>query len=123
MVVFLVAVVALFFATMGAFALVWPERVVAFFGTAGLTVDGRNEVRAVYGGFGIAVGGVLVAALRAPGWGPGAFLAISVALFGMAAGRIVSLAADGDAGRYPWLYFGVELMLGAALLLAFSRAV
>ena len=117
----LVIGVALFFATMDVFALLRPERVVSFFGTTSLTVDGRNEVRAVYGGFGIAVAAVLVAALREPSWGAGAFLAIAAALFGMAGGRLVSRAVDGRAGRYAWLFLGVELVLAASLLLAFAE--
>ena len=56
-------VVAAFFVAMGVLALVAPERILATFGTTGLTVEGRNEVRAVYGGFGVAVGVLLVAAM------------------------------------------------------------
>ncbi len=36
----------------------------------------------------------------------------------MAAGRGVSRALDGSAGFYPWLFLGVELVFGAALLIA-----
>ena len=115
----IVVAVALFFAGMGGFALAWPERVVALFGTPALTADGRNEVRAVYGGYGLAVAGILVVTLREPSWAPGALLAVSVSLFGMAGGRLVSRAAEGSAGRYPWLFFGIELALSAALLLTF----
>lgn len=115
----LVALVALSFAAMGVYALVWPERIVALFGAPGLTLDGRNEVRAVYGGFGVAVAGLLFAALRGPGWAPGVFLAVAVALFGMAGGRLISIAVDRTAGRFPWLFLGIEVVSGAALLLAF----
>ena len=118
--VVLVLWVAGFFAAMGLYALRWPARVVALFGTPSLTADGRNEVRAVYGGFGLAVTAALVAALRAPDWGPGVFLAVALALLGMAFGRLVSRLFDGPAGPYPWLFFGIELALAAALLFAFS---
>ncbi len=112
--------VAAFFAAMGGFALLWPERVVAFFGTASLSVDGRNEVRAVYGGFGLAVAGLLALALREPAWGAGAVLAVAVALLGMAGGRIVSRVADGSAGTWPWVFLGVEVALAGLLVLGLS---
>ena len=112
--------VAGFFAAMGGFALLWPERVVAFFRTDGLTVDGRNEVRAVYGGFGVAVAGLLALGLRRPEWGAGAVLAVAVALLGMAAGRIVSRVVDGSAGPWPWVFFGVEVSLAGLLLVGLS---
>ena len=118
----LVAVVAIFFAGMGAYALAWPARVLALFGTTGLTPEGRNEVRAVYGGFGLAVAGLLCAALRGANWAPGAFLALAVALFGMAAGRLVSLAVDRSIGRFPLLLIFVEISLGGMLLLAFIES-
>lgn len=119
---FLVLLVAAFFAGMGAFALARPERVLAIFGTQSLTTDGRNEVRAVYGGFGLAIAALLFAALRAPAWAPGAFLAVAVALFGMAGGRLVSIAIDRSAGRYPWLFAGIEILLGVILMLAFLES-
>jgi len=46
---------ALFFFGMGAVALVRPERIVALFGTPRPTLDGRDDIRALYGGFGIAI--------------------------------------------------------------------
>jgi hypothetical protein len=116
----LVAAVAVFFAGMGVVALGRPERIVAWFGTRHLTIDGRNEVQAVYGGFGLAVAAVLAAAIASPVWRPGVLLAVSVALFGMAVGRLISRAADGSAGRPTWLFFGVEVALGSALWLALA---
>ena len=102
--------------------LVWPERVVALFGTPGLSIDGRNEVRAVYGGFGLAIAWLLFAALRAPIWASGALLAVAVALFGMATGRLISIAIDRKAGRFPVLFFFVEVLLGGVLILAFGES-
>lgn len=118
----LVLPVAVFFAGMGAFALLWPKRVVALFGTTSLSVDGRNEVRAVYGGFGLAVAGLLLWVSARPVLGAPALLAVAVALLGMALGRLVSRIVDGAAGFYPWLFFAVELLLAGMLLLAWSQA-
>lgn len=115
----LVYLVAAFFAGMGLVALLQPERVLAFFGTRHLTRDGRNEVRAVYGGFGIAIAILLLgtlsffASLR-----DGILFAVAVALLGMAAGRLISAAIDGNPGRYVWIFFGIELLLAGMLFRA-----
>ena len=119
----LVVGVALFFALMGAYALVHPEQVVAVFGTRGLTVDGRNEIRAVYGGFGVAVAAALWVSLRAPAWAPGVLFAVALALLGMAGGRLVSLAVDRGLGGYPALFGATELVLGGSLLWVFAQQV
>jgi hypothetical protein len=112
----IVATMAAAFAGMGLVALARPERIVAFFGTRELTLDGRNEVRAVYGGFGLAIAGLLCAAQQLPALRPGVLLAVAVALLGMAAGRVASALLDGSPGRWPWIFMGVELAGGCALL-------
>ena len=114
----LVAAVAAFFFMMGAVALARPEQIVAYFGTPSLTRDGRNEVRAVYGGFGVAVGLLLLGTLWLPSLRPGVLVAVGIALLGMAIGRLVSALLDGSPGFVPWLFCGVELALSGALLLA-----
>jgi hypothetical protein len=118
----LVVAVAVFFFAMGAVALGRPEQVVRYFGTHVLSVDGRNEVRAVYGGFGIAVGALLLISLGTPTLRAGMLASVAVALLGMAGGRLASRAIDGAAGFYPWLFFGVEMALAAMLLGALGLA-
>ena len=115
----LILAVALFFASMGVVALVRPARVLGYFGVRELGADGRNEVRAVYGGFGLAVALTLAAALELPALRPGVLATVALAVFGMAAGRVVSWALDGRGGGYPALFFGVEIALGAALVTAY----
>jgi hypothetical protein len=114
----LVLTIAAAFAAMGLAALARPDGIVAFFGTPALTRDGRNEVRAVYGGFGLAVAALLAAAPSHAGIGAGALLAVAVALFGMAGGRIASMLIDGAPGRWPWVFMLIELAGGGALLAA-----
>ena len=114
----LVLLIAAAFAAMGLVALARPERIVAYFGTRELSRDGRNEVRAVYGGFGLAIAGLLGAAQMHAALRPGALLAVAVTLLGMAAGRVVSTLIDGAPGRWPWIFMAVELAGGCALLLA-----
>jgi hypothetical protein len=100
-------VVAVGFLLMALVAFASPATVVAYFGVTDLTIDGRNEVRAVYGGFGVVIAGLVAVA---PYW-PGA-------LFGMALGRGISRGVDGGAGFYPWLFFSIEVAAGAALVAA-----
>lgn len=114
----LIAAVAAFFVTMGAVALARPERVVSYFGTSSLTRDARNEVRAVYGGFGLAVGLMLLATPWLPALRAGVLVAVSIALLGMAAGRLISVLLDGSPGLLPWLFCGFELVLSGSLLVA-----
>ena len=116
----LVLLVAIFFAGMGLAALVSPAFIWAPFGVVPSTPASRNEVRAVYGGFGLAVAGLLIAAEQASeGFREGALVAVAVALAGMAAGRLVSLAVEPAGLRgYPALFLGVEAALAGALVLA-----
>jgi len=117
-----IVIVAVGFAAMGLTALARPADVLRQFGVAVETADGRNEVRAVYGGFGVAVAALLfVAALGDPATAEGIVIAIGVALLGMAAGRLLSAMRERPAGLYPvWTYFAIEIAAGAALLVAAS---
>ncbi len=83
---------------------------------AGAPVGSRCEVRAVYGGFGVAVGVVLVVALAVESIRDGVFVAIAVALCGMAAGRIVSALLGERVSFWPtWAFCAIELALAALL--------
>ena len=114
----LVVLVAVFFLGMGLYALALPARVLSIFGVAVTSVDGRNEVRAVYGGYGIAVGVVLLAALELPAYRDGILVCQAVGVAGMAAGRLLSAAIDRPPGFYPWFFCAVEALLAGALLAA-----
>jgi hypothetical protein len=117
-----VAVIAALFAGMGVFALVWPARLLGLFGTPELTLAGRNEVRAVYGGFGLAAASALLWALLSPRLAPGIYFALGLALWGMAAGRILSALIDKKSEPLSWLIFAVELVAGGVLILANLRS-
>ena len=66
MVSLLVIAVAVFFLGMGIVALWRPALILGLFGTAVTTSEGRNEVRAVYGGYGVAMGVLLAGSLATP---------------------------------------------------------
>lgn len=114
-----IGAVAVFFAGMGLYALVAPAALIRPFGVTLQRPESRAEVRAVYGGFGLAIAGVLVyAALRA-GHRDAIAITVAVALGGMAAGRLISAVVDERTRFYPnWFYFLVEIVLAGALLWA-----
>lgn len=114
-------VVAVFFAGMGLIALLDPHWIPALYDIDVRSMGGRNEVRAVYGGFGLAMAGALVAATRVPAWRSGVLLCLALALGGMAAGRLVSFLVDQQVGAVTTLTAAGELLL-AGLLLSATRA-
>jgi hypothetical protein len=115
----IIAVIGFFFLAMGLYALVAPAALAAPFHLSVKTPESRSEVRAVYGGFGIAMAGVLgAAALDVGDIRTGAVVTVGCALLGMAAGRLVSRVFDTSVRFYPiWFYFFVELISGGVLLL------
>ena len=106
------------FAAMGLYALAAPAAVLAPSGVSVQTPDGRSEVRAVYGGFGLAVAALLgVAAAGSGGVREGILVTVGFALAGMAAGRLASRLADSPASLYPiWTFFAIEVVAAAVLL-------
>ena len=115
----LISMVAVFFLGMGLYALVAPASLIRPFGVTLSRPESRAEVRAVYGGFGLAVAGVLVYAALNPSVGPAILITVAVALAGMAVGRLISAVVDERTAFYPnWFYFLVEVVLAAALVLA-----
>ena len=113
--------VSIFFAGMGILALAAPERITSIFGTTNLSAAGRNEVRAVYGGFGLAIAGILFAAPSLPGVARGVYITVALALAGMAAGRVISAAVERPPLYPSWFYCAVETAM-AIILFATARA-
>lgn len=115
-----IIVIAVFFFGMGAYALAAPAALIRPFGIALETPTSRSEVRAVYGGFGLAIAAVLAyAAFRGGDLQKGILLTVGVALAGMSLGRAVSAVVDKRTPFYPnWFYFLVEVVAAAALFAA-----
>jgi hypothetical protein len=103
------------FGLMGLAAFLRPRVIVAMVGIVGNTPDSRNEIQAVYGGFGLA----MAAALAAPLWYPelraGIATAAGLALAGMAAGRVIAALRERP-GRWPIVFFVVEAVAAGLLL-------
>ena len=114
-----IAVIAMFFLGMGVYALAAPRALIRPFGVTLESPTSRSEVRAVYGGFGLAIAAVLgYASFRGGDLAKGVLITVGIALTGMALGRIASAILDGRTPFYPnWLYFIVEAVAAAALFL------
>jgi hypothetical protein len=104
------------FAAMGIGAMVRPVAVTAQFGIDELSAAGRNEVRAVYGGFGILMSTVLWVAIHDPALRAGICVAVAAALGGMSAGRAVSAIVDRRIDRWPLFYGAIECVCAASIL-------
>ena len=118
MLVSIVILESLFFFVMGSVALASPRFVTSLFGELEIGADMRNEVRAVYGGFGVAIGALLLVSMWMPGIQSGVLITVGVALLGMALGRFISFLIEPVEGKLPALFAVVEVFLGGALLLA-----
>ena len=119
MVIGLISAVAVFFLGMGLYALAAPASLIRPFGISLSGPQSRAEVRAVYGGFGLAMAGVLGYAALHPAASDAILITVAVALAGMAVGRLLSAVVDDRTAFYPnWFYFLVEVVLAAALVLA-----
>ncbi|MCT7661026.1 DUF4345 domain-containing protein [Mycobacterium deserti] len=116
-----IIVIGVFFAGMGIYALVAPAAIIRPFGIRLGDAAARSEVRAVYGGFGLAIAGVLgYAAIVGGDIGKGVLITVGAALAGMALGRLVAALLGDRTPFYPnWFYCLVEAA-AAALLFAIS---
>ncbi|MEV0670531.1 DUF4345 domain-containing protein [Mycobacterium sp. NPDC050441] len=120
MVIAVIVVVGVFFLGMGVYALAAPQAILRPFGFSIDTAATRAEVRAVYGGFGLAIAGVLGYAAATPGEvRTGILITVGTALAGMAFGRIVSGLIGDRTSFYPnWFYCLVEAIGAGALFVA-----
>lgn len=111
----IITVIAILFLAMGLGALIVPRTFLAVFDIQAGTAAARNEIQAVYGGYGVAMFVLLRWSQQQPQWAEGIWLTVGVALAGMAMGRLVGLVRE-PTRRWPvWLFLGIEA--GLALLL------
>ena len=118
----IIIVISVFFAGMGVYALAAPAALIRPFGITLGDAASRSEVRAVYGGFGLAIAGVLAYAAVQSEHRTGILITVGAALAGMALGRLVSAVVDARTAFYPnWFYCLVELLAAAALFAVSAR--
>jgi hypothetical protein len=90
-------------------------------GLAPDTATARSDVRAIFGGLELGVAALLVACARRPDWHAVGLLAQALAFGGLAAGRLLSLAADGTPAGITFMLWGPELVGAALATVAFRR--
>lgn len=116
MAVAVVIAIGVFFLGMGVYALTAPSALVRPFGVSLTGSTARSEVRAVYGGFGVAMAAMLAVAATDISGHRLIIVTIAVALGGMAVGRLISAVIDSRTAFYPnWFYCLVELIAAGAL--------
>jgi len=106
------------FILMGIGSFCLPEKVTAQFDIPTLSTAGKNEVRAVYGGFGVLMGLMLIIALFTPNLREGICLTVAAALGGMAIGRFLSAVLDRHINGFPLFYMCLEAVLASLLFFA-----
>ena len=110
------SIVAALFLLMGLAAFAVPRRFLGSLDLIAETPTARNEIQAVYGGFGVAMALVLVLPLWIPSLRDGIAVTVALALAGMAAGRVIGALRERP-GPVPVLFFFIEAA-GAVLLLS-----
>ncbi len=111
---------ATLFAAMGMIACYDPDIIARLFYTQPSTIDLRNEIRAVYGGYGLITAILLIISLLEK---PGIVmirLVIGLHLVGMAFTRIISTFIDGVPGAYPQILLLIQIIAGLLLLLTIA---
>jgi hypothetical protein len=123
MTIAVIVAISVFFLGMGGYALAAPTAIVRPFGITLGEAASRSEVRAVYGGFGLAIAGVLAyAAVAGDDVRKGILITVAAALAGMAFGRLASAVVDSRTAFYPnWFYCLVEAVAAAALFVISVR--
>jgi hypothetical protein len=91
-----------------------------FVDLAPASATARSDVRALFGGLELGLAAFLAACARRPAAHPAGLLAAALAFGGLAAGRLLSLAADGIPRALTFALLGPEL-LGCGLAVAALR--
>jgi hypothetical protein len=113
-------IAAIFFLGMGVLGLLAPSSIVSQFGILLSNPAARSEVRAVYGGFGLAIGLLLLLGpLLFPFYdilAPGINLCLAVSLLGMAGARGFSILVEKEYTIFPNVfYMSVEICIAFLL--------
>jgi len=107
---------------MGLLGLIRPAFIPSLFTPNAPDHGARNEIRAVYGGFGLGCAGVIGTAMaRSTSTTDGMLIALSVAFASMAIGRIVGLIAEPSRFSPLWALVILEIGLAAAIGAAASQ--
>lgn len=111
----LIYLTAFLFLVMGIIGIFQPMRILRMLSVPETSPEMRNEARAIYGGFGIAVAAALFLATRLDGLRIGVLFTVALALLGMACGRITSLLVERPRGKNPYIFLILEILMCLAL--------
>lgn len=114
----LLIIAAGYFLWLGVLAMRRPRNLLRGFGITAPTADGQNEIRAIYGGFPLALAAVLLLPIVRPELLDGIVVTSAAAVLGMVAGRLISAAVDRSFGRFPLIFTAVEIAIAAILIVA-----
>jgi dolichol kinase len=113
-----VVAAALFYGAIGVSAIMRPKHLLRGFSIEAAVSESRNEIRAVYGGFPLAVAGLLLFSLTQPELSDGILTSLSICSAGMAFGRILSALMDKTIGKHPLVFLILEVIV--AVLIAIN---
>lgn len=106
----LVLLSSVVFLGFGAAYLLFPAQLARYFGIQLTTASALADLRAMYGGVPLALGAVLVQALRDPRWLAPSLAMIMASLAGAAAARIYSIAVSGVPDALVLTFLVAELL-------------
>ncbi|MBQ0795843.1 MULTISPECIES: DUF4345 family protein [Zhongshania] len=108
MAIFLVYLMLSWFG-IGAWLIYDPSALESYAGVAALTPTGEAELRAMYGGMELAIGGAVLLALLRPRWRCHVLFLNGVVAGGIAGGRLVGVALAGTMSVYTASALAFEL--------------
>ena len=100
------------FAAMGGTLIMWPEALARVTNQEPTTPESRSEIRAVYGGFGIAIALALFVAMVYSDFRGGIMFTVGLALIGMAAGRGYAAWLERPTSNIIWGLLAAEALIG-----------
>lgn len=112
---FTLSIVAFFFFCMGLGAIVKPKLAETIMKLGIDNAVARNEVRAVYGGFGLFTAILLVVSPQLPELQKGIILTVAISLAGMASGRVVSFFIEKPTLLTLSFFLGETVLTGLLL--------
>ena len=120
MVIFLIYLMLSWFG-IGAWLIFDPAALESYAGVAALTPTGETELRAMYGGMELAIGGAALLALLQPRWRCHVLFLNGVVAGGIAGGRLVGVALAGNMSVYSLSALTFELSTVVICLLLARR--
>ncbi len=111
---------------LGLVALIYPERIMGPIGLAAASDSAKaaalGEMRATYGGLFAVMGLFTIFAGVRPATHRLLILFVSLMWLGAAGGRLLGVQVNGTPGLWGWGFFSFEVVVGAALLVAWFGA-